>query len=65
MSEGMDELSIRREAERFKDYWHSLSGQKAVKADWFATWRNWCRKSLDRRPDEPRRVDVAKVLGLK
>lgn len=31
-------------AERFADYWHSASGKNAAKADWFATWRNWCRR---------------------
>ena len=28
----------------FKDYWCGLAGSKAVKADWFATWRNWVRR---------------------
>lgn len=37
---------IRREAESFKDYWLSRTGQIAVKADWFATWRNWIRKGF-------------------
>lgn len=27
----------------FKDYWVSVAGSKGVKADWFATWRNWIR----------------------
>jgi hypothetical protein len=27
----------------FRDYWHSQAGQKGVKADWEATWRNWVR----------------------
>jgi len=27
----------------FKDYWVSVAGAKGVKADWFATWRNWIR----------------------
>lgn len=31
-------------ADRFKDYWIAQPGQKGIKADWFATWRNWCRK---------------------
>lgn len=31
-------------AERFADYWHSATGKNAAKADWFATWRNWCRR---------------------
>jgi uncharacterized protein YdaU (DUF1376 family) len=28
----------------FYDYWIATSGAKGVKADWFATWRNWVRK---------------------
>lgn len=27
----------------FADYWSSLAGQKAVKLDWFKTWKNWVR----------------------
>jgi hypothetical protein len=30
-------------AATFRDYWHSQAGQKGVKADWEATWRNWVR----------------------
>lgn len=33
------------EFEVFKDYWIAQPGQKGVKTDWLATWRNWCRKS--------------------
>jgi len=29
--------------EQFKDYWASVPGQKGVKLDWLATWRNWVR----------------------
>jgi uncharacterized protein YdaU (DUF1376 family) len=29
--------------ESFTDYWVSVAGAKGVKADWFATWRNWVR----------------------
>ena len=29
----------------FKDYWVAQPGQKGVKLDWLATWRNWCRNS--------------------
>ena len=32
------------ELDRFRDYWQSLSGQRAVRADWDATWRNWARR---------------------
>lgn len=31
------------EAAKFRDYWNSQPGQKGVKLDWDATWRNWCR----------------------
>lgn len=27
----------------FRDYWVAQPGQKGVKTDWFATWRNWVR----------------------
>lgn len=36
---------ISREAATFRDHWHSMPGAKARKADWFATWRNWCRRA--------------------
>jgi hypothetical protein len=29
---------------RFKDHWAAQAGRAGVKADWFATWRNWVRK---------------------
>jgi len=48
-SEGMDELTIRREAEKFADYWRGVAGAKGRKLDWLATWRNWVRKALDDR----------------
>jgi hypothetical protein len=33
------------ELAKFRDYWNSQAGAKAVKTDWHATWRNWCRNS--------------------
>lgn len=32
---------------RFRDYWIAQPGQKGVKNDWPATWRNWIRRALD------------------
>ena len=32
---------------RFRDYWTAQPGQRGVKADWQATWRNWCRREAD------------------
>jgi uncharacterized protein YdaU (DUF1376 family) len=31
--------------EKFKDYWIAQPGQKGVKLDWDATWRNWVRST--------------------
>ena len=27
----------------FRDYWIAVPGNRGLKLDWFATWRNWCR----------------------
>lgn len=35
---------------KFRDYWVSLSGARAVKRDWRATWRNWVRNESERLP---------------
>lgn len=35
------------EFDRFADYWRAQPGQKGVKTDWFATWRNWIRRALE------------------
>jgi hypothetical protein len=37
------DLNPQGTAEAFRDYWHGTPGAKGRKADWFATWRNWCR----------------------
>jgi hypothetical protein len=37
------ELNPTKTFDQFKDYWTSVAGQKGVKLDWFATWRNWVR----------------------
>lgn len=47
--EGLSQAEAIREAEKFRDYWKSVSGQKGVKADWHATWKNWIRKAADSR----------------
>ena len=43
---------------KFQDYWISQAGQKGVKLDWFATWRNWVRNSKTAKPNL---YDVARV----
>jgi hypothetical protein len=42
-----DENRVRTIAATFSDYWHSQPGMKGRKADWFATWRNWCRREIE------------------
>jgi hypothetical protein len=41
------------EASKFRDYWNSQPGQKGVKTDWQATWRNWCRNAKGKSPAQP------------
>jgi hypothetical protein len=50
VSEGMTEADIRAESEKFKDYWMARAGPTAAKLDWQATWRNWVRTALERKP---------------
>lgn len=45
VDEGYEYDQIKVEADKFKDYWHSVAGAKGVKLDWQATWRNWMRNS--------------------
>lgn len=39
------ELNVLQTFDKFKDYWIAQAGQKGVKLDWFATWRNWVRNT--------------------
>jgi uncharacterized protein YdaU (DUF1376 family) len=52
------DLNIRQTAEQFKDYWIAQPGQKGVKLDWPATWRNWVRNS---KATKTNIVDIARV----
>lgn len=56
VGQGLDELSVRREADRFRDYWLAKAGKDATKTDWLATWRNWCRIALERIPEGKRQA---------
>ena len=44
---GMPDPVVRREADKFRDYWIGRTGQSASKLDWQATWRNWVRKWIE------------------
>ena len=52
------DLNIRQTAEQFKDYWVAQPGQKGVKLDWSATWRNWVRNSKATKPNP---ADITRV----
>ena len=57
-------MAARREAERMRDWSRSAPGQKGVKLDWEATWRNWVRKAIEERGRSTvRRVNGAPVPG--
>ena len=59
-SGGMADDDVRREADRFRDYWLGVPGQRGVKLDWLATWRNWISKAVD---DRRRRVAPRAAAG--
>lgn len=40
----------RAETAAFLDYWRAQPGQRGVKVDWIATWRNWIRRAAERTP---------------
>jgi len=42
-------LDLARTTADFRDYWHAKAGRDAVKVDWGATWRKWCRRAADDR----------------
>lgn len=42
-------LTTYRDHEMFTDHWHAQSGQRAVKRNWVATWRNWMRRTQENR----------------
>lgn len=37
------DLEVAEVADRFRDFWIATPGQRGVKLDWEATWRNWIR----------------------
>ena len=37
-------VDVKATTAAFVDYWRALPGQRGVKLDWQATWRNWLRK---------------------
>jgi len=54
---GWTQADVEAEAERFRDYWVAQPGQRGVKLDWAATWRNWIRRAAETRASRARRVN--------
>lgn len=57
---------IRTEADKFRDFWVAKTGKDASKADWDATWRNWCRNAKkDAKPTpQSRNAQIFKAGNL-
>lgn len=48
-SRGLSDAEYADHLERFRDYWNGVSGQRGVKLDWDATWRNRIKEIADRK----------------
>lgn len=62
-------VDLKKETYAFIDYWTSLPGQRGLKTDWDATWRNWIRRASDRapklvRPQQPKQTNLQRNIGL-
>ena len=44
---GFGDAELEWELDKFRDYWAGQSGQRGVKSDWPAAWRNWLRKAAE------------------
>lgn len=44
--QGLSDDEASEELDKFCDYWRGVPGQRGRKADWEATWRNWCRNAV-------------------
>ncbi|CAK0751910.1 hypothetical protein CCP2SC5_1830002 [Azospirillaceae bacterium] len=52
--EGMPIRAAIRQAQIFADYWRGRPGEGGRKVDWFATWKNWIRRSIDNESQNPK-----------
>lgn len=57
ISEGLDPDRV---AASFRDYWHAKPGNSGQKSDWKATWRNWCRREAEQKPQHQKKSLVAR-----
>ena len=47
------DLDVRVEADKFRDFWAAKAGKDAAKLDWDATWRNWIRNARQQQRGPP------------
>lgn len=59
------DVDLKDQTARFVDYWIAQPGQKGVKTDWDATWRNWMRKQQDEtKPNRGRPTRTQETLSI-
>lgn len=58
------QIDIKLEADKFRDYWVGVAGQKGVKLDWKATWRNWIRNANGSKPPPAAPHDPCDIPGM-
>lgn len=64
---GLSEQQAGMEGEKFLNYWAAQPGQRGVKLDWDATWRNWVINAIERgsgngrRRNEPTLEDIIRA----
>jgi len=56
-------LNVERTSANFRDFWHAKAGKDAVKLDWSATWRGWCRREAERLPAGRKPVETPSKLA--
>lgn len=62
-------VDVKKETYAFIDYFTSLPGQRGLKTNWDAAWRNWIRKASERvprsrQPQAPKQTNLQRNLAL-
>ncbi len=62
---GLSSKQICIEVEKFRNYFLAAPGQKAIKVDWLATWKNWVINSQSRYgADRSGSIPAQSTMGL-
>lgn len=51
--ENFPQVDGEKETAKFVDHFRAQPGQRGVKTDWLATWRNWIRRAAESYPSRP------------